>query len=260
MATTANLRQMNQRRIVEVMARLGKASRVELARVSGISQPTITRIVEQLLTKSILMECDGPAADVSPGIMGRPQTPLQLDTRRPRFAVIQVGVRKTRLAVLPVAIPTTDTWTQEFDSPATLDQWAKRLSTAWENCRARGLHAVVVSLPGVVDEETGRVLLSPNLRWTESGDFARRLGSILGHVEIVFSQEIRALALGHITVDANARDFLLVDAGSGLGAAVVLHGRLFDGCVSHSSANSAIRRSWAISAYAGAARPVVQRP
>jgi predicted NBD/HSP70 family sugar kinase len=231
MATTANLRQMNQRRIVEVMARLGRASRVELARVSGISQPTVTRIVDQLLSKSILMESDEQAVEVVPGIMGRPSTPLQLDTRRPRFATIQVGVRKTRLAVLPVAIPAKDVWTQEFDSPSTLDQWAKGLSAAWESCRARTLQAVVVSLPGVVDEETGRVLLSPNLRWTESADFARQLRSILGHVEIVFSQEIRALALGHIAANTEVRDFLLVDAGSGLGAAVVLHGRLFDGAL-----------------------------
>src|SRR4051794_16799640 len=92
MATPSHLRRMNQRRIVEVMARLGKASRVELARASGISQPTVTRIVDDLLSESILMQSSEPSADErgSVVIQGRPSTPLQLDTRRARFGVIQV--------------------------------------------------------------------------------------------------------------------------------------------------------------------------
>src|SRR5438093_2344309 len=100
MATTSHLRRMNQRRIVEMMARLGKASRVELARASGISQPTVTRIVDDLLSQNILMQASEQAASdqVANAALGRPSTPLQLDTRRPRFAVLQVGVRKTRLS------------------------------------------------------------------------------------------------------------------------------------------------------------------
>ena len=58
---------MNQRRIVEVMARLGKASRVELARASGISQPTVTRIVDDLLSQNILMQAIEAAAKMRHG-------------------------------------------------------------------------------------------------------------------------------------------------------------------------------------------------
>ena len=99
MATTAHLRRMNQRRVVETMARLGRASRVELARAAGISQPTVSRIVDELLSQGLLMEASEQPAGATETVVavGRPSTPLQLDDSRPRFAVIQVGVRKTRL-------------------------------------------------------------------------------------------------------------------------------------------------------------------
>src|SRR5437870_3526955 len=148
MATASNLRRMNQRRIVEVMARLGKASRVELARASGISQPTVTRIVDDLLSQNILMQAtENTVIDqVANAVLGRPSTPLQLHTRRPRFVALQVGVRKTRLSVLPIAIPGEDRWDYEFETPATLDLWAKKLSSVWQSCRTRGLQSIVVSL------------------------------------------------------------------------------------------------------------------
>jgi predicted NBD/HSP70 family sugar kinase len=228
MATAAHLRSINQRRIVESMARLGKASRVELSRVAGISQPTVSRIVDQLLSQGLLMEAAEPEQLTA---VGRPSTPLQLDTRHPRFAVLQVGVRKTRLSALPIAIPTEDRWQHEFDSPPALDLWAKRLASAWENHHAKNLKAIIVGLPGVVDEDTGQVLLSPNLRWTESAEFVDTLKRVLKHPAVIFMQEIRALALGHIAMNPQARDFLLVDSGSGLGAAAVLRGRLFEGAL-----------------------------
>jgi predicted NBD/HSP70 family sugar kinase len=144
---------------------------------------------------------------------------------------VQVGVRKTRLSVLPIAIPNEDRWDEEFDSPASLDLWARQLASLWEKHRTKALKSVVVSLPGVVDESTGRVLLSPNLKWTENAEFPSTLQAILDHPSVIFSHEIRALALGHMAMEPEARDFLLVDSGSGLGAAAVLGGRLFDGAL-----------------------------
>jgi predicted NBD/HSP70 family sugar kinase len=73
------------------------------------------------------------------------------------------------------------------------------------------------------------VLLSPNLRWTEKADFSAILSSVFGSVPILYCQEIRALALGHLALNADAGDFLLVDSGSGVGAAAIAAGRLYSG-------------------------------
>ena len=216
---------MNEQRIVESMALLKRSSRVELARVCGLSGATITRAVQKLLDEAILMEC-GPGQQGK--AVGRPTTPLELDSRRPRFGLVQIGPRTTRLAMVPLAIPSEDCWQAEFETGDALDAWVKQVYSAWDVERARRLLSVIVSLPGVVNEDSGQVLLSPNLQWTSQSSFAHGVKVALGHRDVIFIQEIRALALGHLTADSDARDFLLVDAGTGLGAAAVLRGRLSD--------------------------------
>jgi predicted NBD/HSP70 family sugar kinase len=158
-------------------------------------------------------------------VLGRPSTRLELDRRRPRFAVVQLGVRHTRLAVLPVAIPSEDKWQSEFVTPATVDAWVRQLTKAWKPHRDTQLKAIV-SLPGIVDERTGKVYLSPNLRWLEKADLGDRLRDVFGR-EVAFTQEIRLLALGQLAVEPESADFLLVDSGNGVGAAAVIDGRLF---------------------------------
>lgn len=242
MATSTYLRRMHRRRIIETVARCGSVSRAGLARATGMSQPTVSRIVDRLLSEHILAESadDGRSAagvltDVANGsaakavVLGRPSTQLELDGGRPRFCVVQVGVRHTRLAILPVAIPSEDRWRAEFATPASATAWFRRIESICELNHAKGLKTVV-SLPGVVDEHSGKVYLCPNLRWLEKAELDARLRGIFGS-ELVFQHEIRLLALGHLATEPDGGDFLLVDSGSGVGAAVVIGGRLFDGSI-----------------------------
>lgn len=238
MATSTYLRRMHRRRIIETVARAGPVSRSALARATGMSQPTVSRIVDRLLAEHILAESpggvgDGPPVENGPAkavaVLGRPSTRLELDGRRPRFGVVQVGVRHTRLAVLPVAIPSEDRWQVEFATPASADAWLRQLVTLWKPHRGQGLKTVV-SLPGVVDERTGKVYLSPNLRWLETAALGESLREVFGP-ELLFKQEIRLLAVGQLAAEPESGDFLLVDAGSGVGAAAVIGGSLFGGSV-----------------------------
>lgn len=211
------------------MLRLRRASRVELSRASGMSQPTVSRIVDQLLDDGVLVEAnqhrtngaDSPA-------LGRPSTPLALDHTKPRFAAIHLGVDKTRLAALPLSIAETDEWTTEFPTPRNADRWAHELTIAWKQLRPKHLQAAILSLPGVVDQNAGRVFLSPNLRWTETADLPALLAPIV-RLPLIFVQELAALAMGQLALEPATRDFLLIDFGSGVGAAAVAGGRLYSG-------------------------------
>ncbi|MGE5608235.1 MAG: ROK family transcriptional regulator [Bacillota bacterium] len=233
MATSTYLRQMHLRRIIETVARTGSMSRSDLARATGMSQPTVGRIVDQLLQEHLLVESagenvstEGVLAKGTP-VIGRPSTRLELDRCRPRFGVVQLGVRHTRLAVLPVAIPSEDHWQHEFPTPSSADAWVRQLAKVWQPYCAQGLKTVI-GLPGVVDDRTGKVYLSPNLRWLEKADLASALRDVFG-VNLMFKQEIRLLALGHVAAEPDSGDFLLIDSGNGVGAAAVAHGTLYDG-------------------------------
>src|SRR5450432_842093 len=80
----------------------------------------------------------------------------------------------------------------------------------------------------MVDERLGKVLLSPNLHWLEAADLPEIVGSTLG-APVTLIQEVKALALGELHARAHRGDFLLVDVGEGVGGAIVLGQRPYDG-------------------------------
>ncbi len=236
MATVSSVRSMNRRRILQAMISLRHASRIELANVCGMSQPTVSRIVDELIGDSILVESDvttdqrarGDTTRNAP--VGRPSTLLKLDEKRPRFLVIHVGVGETHGALAPIGFQSLTGWTMEFSTPQTDGvEWARRMAEAMRPIAKNiELDAIALCLPGVINESTGKVLLSPNLHWAETFDFAAAFSEIKAR-SFVYVQEIRGLALGQLIVEPDVPDFLHVDFGTGLGAAAIVGGHLFSG-------------------------------
>jgi predicted NBD/HSP70 family sugar kinase len=230
-ALPASLRRTNQRTVISLLLRLGSASRADLAKAAGISQPTAGKITMDLLRLGILQEA-GSAAETSssgnggPSRLGRPGQMLRLDARHPRFLAIELGVSETCISALPVAVELEDRWTCSFPTPKSPEAWLAGLQTAACGLRPDRLWGVLISVPGIVDENAGKVLFSPNLHWLEKINLRELLRNVWD-CPILLVQEIRALALGHLTAEPGAEDFLLIDFGQGVGGAVVLDGELF---------------------------------
>ena len=240
MAKATHLRQINQRKVIRAMIRLRAASRTQLAREAELSQPTVGRIVDELLDRSILGEVEardqatvppleaGQNGQQQPSQLGRPSQALQLDRRKKRFLAIQVGVHQTRVAATPIAVSEADEWQAIVPTPQSPRALADLMQRVVKPLvPARGLQACVVCLPGVVDQRAGRVLLSPNLHWTEKANFTEIVSAVTS-ARVLFLQEIRALALGQLAAEPELADFLLVDFGSGVGAAAVIGGKLYE--------------------------------
>jgi len=229
-ALPASLRRTNQRTVISLLLRLGSASRADLAKAAGISQPTAGKITLDLLRLGVLQEA-GSAAD-QPGNgggtqrLGRPGQLLQLDARRRRFLAIELGVSATRVSALPVAVKLRDEWDHTFATPQSAEAWLKRLEGVVLEVSRSHLWGVLISVPGIVDEAAGKVLFSPNLHWLEKVDLAQWVQRVW-KLPVLLMQEIRALALGHLTAEPIGEDFFLVDFGEGVGGAIVLDGRLY---------------------------------
>lgn len=230
-ALPASLRRTNQRTVVSFLLRLGSASRADLAKAAGISQPTAGKIIAELLHLGILQEA-GSALEqennggISSPRLGRPGQMLRLDCRKPRFVAIELGVAATNISALPVAIAMEDKWATSFATPKSPEAWLKKLKVVAQEIGTQGLWGVLVSVPGIVDENAGKVLFSPNLHWSEKTSLAQ-LAREAWELPVLLVQEIRALALGHLTAHPGGEDFLLVDFGEGVGGAIVLDGKLY---------------------------------
>jgi len=222
---------MNQRALLEQLRRVGKASRADLSKSLGLSQPTTGKIADELIRMGLLEEINGDEENAEENALkesrlGRPGRLLRLNQRDKRFLAIQLGVKKTSFVTLPPGTNEEDQWMFDLQTPDNINDLEKVLETAARRIKVDSLWGVLVSVPGIVDENEGKVIFSPNLHWTENANLQVLIKNVW-KAEALLMQEERALALGHHVVDAKGEDFFLVDFGEGIGGAAMVGGRLY---------------------------------
>ena len=74
-AEPALLRRINERLVLEVIRRGGPSSRASVARASGLTAPTVSKVVESLLSRGLVEEFDQVKSAV-----GRPSKLVQMAT------------------------------------------------------------------------------------------------------------------------------------------------------------------------------------
>ena len=230
-AVPKSLRLTNQARLVEQLLRRGIATRAELAKAGGMSQPTAGKIIDELSSAGVVEELSA-VSEVSRGrpSVGRPGKQLRLAQSPARLVVVELGVERTRLSAVPAALPEDERWDVEFRTPGSEATWRQRLRQHAASLSIRRPWGVMVSVPGLVDEKAGKILLCPNLHWCERVDMVATFSDVF-RAPVHLIQEIRALALAEVGTRSNTSDFLLVDFGEGVGGSVVVGQRPYEGNV-----------------------------
>jgi predicted NBD/HSP70 family sugar kinase len=221
--------QLNRRALLRQLQKLGVASRADLAKTLGLSQPTAGKIVDELLEARVLEEVEPPeSTGAESALRGRPGRMLRLNRSKPRLLAIQLGLRETTVAGLSLGASGEDEWHYAFSidpanaSPARA--WEKNLRAAAKKVGGHDMLGVLLSVPGIVDENANRILFSPNIHWTEKFDLASLVRKAWD-VPVLLVQQERALALGFFSMNPDCDDFLLVDFGEGVGGAVIFDGK-----------------------------------
>src|SRR5882724_11393629 len=221
----------NKRALLDRLLRLGTASRADLAKSLGLSQPTAGKIADELLELGVFEETDElvPNGSIHAGKgprMGRPGRMLRLTQSKSRFLGIKLGLTETYLSPLPLSVTDEDQWLIRIKTPATAKEWSRKLRQAAAQMPQKSFWGILVSVPGLVDERKGRILYSPNLRWTAGTAFSGPIREVWSG-PVILIQEERILALGHHSAHPEGEDFLLVDFGEGVGSAVFISGKLY---------------------------------
>lgn len=218
--------QLNRRALLRQLQKLGVASRAELAKSLGMSQPTAGKIVDELLSAGMLEEIESP--DTESGARGRPGRRLRLNQSEFRLLGIQLGLQETSVAGLSFGMTGRDEWQCTFslkkDEADPARAWESQLRMAAKRIGAKQISGVLLSVPGLVDEQKNRVLFSPNIHWTEKVDMAAIVRRVWD-VPVLIVQEERVLALGYHLANPGSDDFLLVDFGEGVGGAIIVDGK-----------------------------------
>jgi predicted NBD/HSP70 family sugar kinase/biotin operon repressor len=231
--STGVLRERNRVRVLDALRLQGTASRSELARLTGLSRTTVGSVVADLQLRGLVVEhADG---DRQPG-RGRPPTFLSLD----RSAGVAVGIDfdhdrvRVALADLSSVVIAEDCVDIDVDHSA-----AEAIDAAVEMVAALRAAAEVdetrivgagVGLPGPIDRGTGAVrsaFILPGWAGIKAQEvLSERLGAC---VKVDNDANLGALAEATFGAGRGFSDVVYVRLGSGVGAGLVIDGRLHHG-------------------------------
>jgi hypothetical protein len=87
--------QLNRRALLRQLQKLDVASRADLAKALGMSQPTAGKIVDELIAAGVLEETGViDTSGAESGLRGRPGRKLRLNRSKSQLLAIQLGCRK----------------------------------------------------------------------------------------------------------------------------------------------------------------------
>lgn len=225
------IRRHNGKRILDAIRHYGPISRMALARRAKLSAPTVCALVDDLLDRRGLLRSVGKGASNG----GRRPLMVDFNSEFAYVAGIDIGSRSLRFALADLrgaVVCRREVRTPTASRQAILDavtQGVRQLFTDAALDPAK-LFAIGAGAPGMTDVSAGRVINAVNLTgWTDVPlrDVLQRTFGVPATVD----NDVNMAALGEQWVGC-ARDcpnFLFIALGAGVGAGIVMDGRLYRG-------------------------------
>jgi N-acetylglucosamine repressor len=228
---TRTVREANRALLFDLIRREGALTRSDLARRSALAKPTVSAIVNSLIEENLVCEI-GPGAS---SLRGGPRGMLlNLNPDAAAFAGVHFAVGSTSIAIADAcgrvrARMTTGSYRGDAAGAfRELPDLVDRMMSDARLPRDR-LRRVGVAVPGLVDHRTGECVLAPNLGW-RNVPLRASLKEVLGASVVVRnSMQAGAIAEARLAGSPAARSFAWIYMGQGIGAAIVIDGRLVYG-------------------------------
>ncbi|WP_377271588.1 ROK family protein [Peterkaempfera sp. SMS 1(5)a] len=229
-ATSTTLREINFRAVFDVIRAGAPISRAEVARRSGISKPTVSALLQELLETGLVVETVREELGPTYGALffaPRPDAAYVL--------ALDMGARRLRAVLADLAGETLirrDVDVAGVDAPGMVRiaaELAQRLADDAGVDRA-GLRCAVVGLPGVVDRREGRVWQAANIPALDGFPVQQAFEEALG-LPVTAENDLHLAALGEQWrgEGRDTSDFCFLSVGTGVGAGLVLRGELHRG-------------------------------
>jgi glucokinase-like ROK family protein len=218
--------ELNKVKITNLVRDNDGISRASLAKRSGLSAPTISRIIEGLIREGLVTEI---GAGVSRG--GRKPTLL-------RFSGVDIYIIGIDLGTTHIYGVLTDLDANviaEIKTPTRIeggfDRVMERTSEVISELRGHlgsrkgRICGIGLAIAGLINRDRDIVEFSPDFHWHDV-DVRTALSRRHPDIPIIFDNVTRVMALGEIWYGAgrNYQDFVMVNIGYGIGAGVIIRG------------------------------------
>lgn len=226
------LREQNSSLVLRTIAQSAEPpSRAAVAARTGLTKATVSRLVEDLISRQIVRELEPVYA-----LAGRPSLPLAL-TQLTYLAVgIEININYVSLVAMDLSgtqvFSAVEHRSNRNSEPAKAFTAVQSLLDRWEKPHHARVISVTLCLPGLVDEDARTLLTAPNLGWM---DISPLDYLTLPFPEAQFSvlNEADAAAFASLYTSpgraSRNRTFLYLSGEVGIGSAIMIDGDLFKG-------------------------------
>lgn len=228
-----HLKGMNRRLAYEALASAGRISRAELARVTGISAPTVGKIVSFFVESGIASEIGEGASE-----MGR--RPKLLRFNNESFFTVGVEFEGGGLKVGVIDLLGNIKAFRQLPATASFDEMMRGELAAAIKATLRDarlpmsrIWGVGIGIPGVVNVRRRTISTAPLIGVTEERSYADELERIEHQLKLpVFVEnDANAAAIGEYMLrkEHGEVDLVYLAVGTGVGGGIILDGRLRTG-------------------------------
>ena len=221
--------------VLDQVATAGPLSRAQVSAATGLTRATVGSIVDELISAGLVVEQGTRSTGV-----GRPGTDLALHPSGGAGIGLEINV--DGLTAVTVDLTGEVRWRRSRPgdqrgrtAAAVLRSAAALVDAALADAAEQGLPVagIGVAVPGLVDLGAQLVRVAPNLGWTDVA-VVERLRAAAGRAwpeAVTLDNEANLAALGELWSGGHGStdSFVLVNGDVGVGAGVVLDGRLHRG-------------------------------
>ena len=232
-ASPSTIRDINRSILLSLIRLHQPISRAKLAVMTGMFRSSISDIVKELVDARLLIEKRAKPE-------GRGRVPVMLSLNDRGFEVIGVSMRFDETTVTAAGLTGRLGERLSFRTPdapvefvAQVAAAAAALTSGSGRRRSRSIQQIGVSVPGLVDANSGRLRWGTRIPAYSDFDLAAALGTAIG-APVAVDNDANLAALAEVTIASSehdlVRDFVFLDLGpEGVGGGMVLNGELYRG-------------------------------
>ncbi|MDQ3180061.1 MAG: ROK family transcriptional regulator [Acidobacteriota bacterium] len=221
------IRDINKQIVLNYVRDRSPISRADIARETALQRSTVSAIVDDLHNIGLIEEI---GTGDSTG--GRKPTLLKLRTGTPVVIGVDITPRKTTIAVADLAgkvlnkeiIPTS----QDVDfMTEQIILWVAKFAEKYKDYELE----VGISVPGVTDQASGKVLYVPYFQWRD-WDISRQITQKT-NLRVTIDNDANAIALAELWFGQERirkiRNFIVVLVAEGIGTGIIFDGQIYRG-------------------------------
>lgn len=215
--------------VLDYARKHGTCTRSALVEATGLSRATVAQRIDALVDHGLLAE-----GELGQSTGGRAPRTLRFRGDAGHLLVADLGATSTDVAVADLSGTILAHAAEPADISAGPDVILGRVEALFEECLAQAdwpgaLWGIGIGVPGPVEFETGRPISPPIMPGWDAYHVRERFAK--HRVPVWVDNDVNVMALGELTagLGRGAENFVFVKIGTGIGAGVIVRGKLHRG-------------------------------